>query len=80
MSLDCAGDFPRVLYCQEMTHDLTIMLGLPRKAKGRVLLLCNFAVRHHLDFLRRIGRTNSIGLRLWDFAVHQSGLRIERMK
>jgi hypothetical protein len=80
MRLDRSGDFPRVLYREEMPDNLTIVLGLPREVKRRIFLLCNFSVGHHLDLLRRIWRTGSIQSLLWDFAIHQPGFRVEGME
>ena len=34
---DCSPDFPRVLDCKEMPDDLTIMFGLTRQTKRRIL-------------------------------------------
>ena len=49
MRLDRPSDFPRVLYCEKIPHDLIVMFRLPREAKRRVVLFCNFGVGHHLD-------------------------------
>ena len=48
--VNCRRDFSLVLYCEEMIDNLTIMFALPRQAKRRVLLLCNFGAGHHWTF------------------------------
>jgi len=71
MRFDRSGDFPRVLYRKKVPHNLTIMFGLTREAKRRILLLRHFRVGHYLDLLRRFPQTNSIPSRLWNLTVHQ---------